>query len=254
VKDIEYGYDNKTAIDLRPPFTLKTLISEKFLPLLLFVIKFFYLFECFSRCISTGDVPSSSNTDDKVDPDSGMEMSCPSNINSGYVPVCSTTGNISHMDQSFCGYVQQPALVSGWMYVNESGQMCGPYIKEQLYEGLTTGFLPSELPVYPVINGTIMNPVPLNYFKQFPDHVSTGFAYLIMGISGARMPTMAVYEQDRSFEAAPLAGNPDSESVSHSHVNYCSKESNHLNPHSEAFDSLISCQMVVQYLLFVFVM
>ncbi|XP_027903109.1 histone-lysine N-methyltransferase ATXR7 [Vigna unguiculata] len=196
------------------------------------------------RCISTGDVPSSSNTDDKVDPDSGMEMSCPSNINSGYVPVCSTTGNISHMDQSFCGYVQQPALVSGWMYVNESGQMCGPYIKEQLYEGLTTGFLPSELPVYPVINGTIMNPVPLNYFKQFPDHVSTGFAYLIMGISGARMPTMAVYEQDRSFEAAPLAGNPDSESVSHSHVNYCSKESNHLNPHSEAFDSLISCQML----------
>ncbi|BAT80193.1 Histone-lysine N-methyltransferase [Vigna angularis] len=196
------------------------------------------------RCISTGDVPSSSNTDDKVDPDSGMEMSCPSNVNNGYVPVCSTTGNISHMDQSLCGYVQQPALVSGWMYVNESGQMCGPYIKEQLYEGLTTGFLPSELPVYPVINGTIMNPVPLNYFKQFPDHVSTGFAYLIMGISGTRMPTTAVYEQGRSFEAVPLASNPDSESVSHSQVNYCSKESNHLNPHSEPFNSLISCQML----------
>ncbi|CAJ1975925.1 unnamed protein product [Sphenostylis stenocarpa] len=196
------------------------------------------------RCRSTGDVPSSSNTDDKADPDSGTEMSCPSNVNSGYVPVCSTTGNISHLDQSFCGYVQQPALVSGWMYVNENGQMCGPYIKEQLYEGLTTGFLPSELPVYPVINGTIMNPVPLNYFKQFPDHVSTGFAYLIMGISGTRMPTMVEYEHDKSFElATPLAGNPDSQSVWQSHANYCIKESNHLNPHSEAFNSLISCQM-----------
>ncbi|XP_028180508.1 histone-lysine N-methyltransferase ATXR7-like isoform X3 [Glycine soja] len=197
------------------------------------------------RCRGTGDVPSSSNTDDKVDPDSGVEMSCPSNVKSGYVPVCSTTGHISHMDQSFCGYVQQPAFVSGWMYVNENGQMCGPYIKEQLYEGLTTGFLPSELPVYPVINGTLMSPVPLNYFKQFPDHVSTGFAYLSMGFSGTRVPTMAAYEQDRSFEhAAPLAVNPDSQPVSQSHVNYCIKESNHVNSNSEAFKSLISCQML----------
>lgn len=217
-----------------------------------FRMKFSYLLECFGRCRGTGDVPSSSNTDDKVDPDSGMEMSCPSNVNSGYVPVCSTTGHISHMDQSFCGYVQQPAFVSGWMYVNENGQMCGPYIKEQLYEGLTSGFLPSELPVYPVINGTIMNPVPLNYFKQFPDHVSTGFAYLSMGISGTRVPTLAVYEQDRFFEhAAPLAVNPDSQPVSQSHINYCIKESNRLNSNSEAFKSLISCQMVVQYLPFV---
>ncbi|XP_027358727.1 histone-lysine N-methyltransferase ATXR7 isoform X2 [Abrus precatorius] len=202
---------------------------------------------------STSDIPSSSNIDDKVDPDSGMEMNCPSIVNSGDVPVCSPTGNISRMDQSFCGYVQQPAFVSGWMYVNENGQMCGPYIKEQLYEGLTTGFLPFELPVYPVINGTIMNPVPLNYFKQFPDHVSTGFAYLNMSISGTRMPTncfsssykeMGVYEQDRSLEhAAPLTVNPDSLSVSQSHVNYCVKESNHLNSNSEAFNSIIFCQM-----------
>ncbi|KAK7412991.1 hypothetical protein VNO78_04796 [Psophocarpus tetragonolobus] len=197
-------------------------------------------------CRSTAaDVPSSSNTDDKVDLDSGMETSCPSNVNSGYVPVCSTSGNISQMDQSFCGYVQQPAFVSRWMYVNENGQMCGPYIKEQLYEGLTTGFLPSELPVYPVINGTIMNPVPLNYFKQFPDHVSTGFAYLSMGISGTGVPTMAVYEQDRSFQlAVPLSVNRDSESVSQLHANCCIKESNHLNSNLEPFNSLLSCKML----------
>ncbi|KAJ1393103.1 SET domain [Sesbania bispinosa] len=202
---------------------------------------------------SIGDISSCSNIDDKLDPDSGMEMSYPSNVNSGDVPV-STTGNISHLDQSFSGYVQQPTFVSGWMYVNEHGQMCGPYIKEQLYEGLTTGFLPFELPVYPVINGTIMNPVPLNYFKQFPDHVSTGFAYLSMSISGSRMPSncssssckdMAVYGQDRSFEpAALLAVNPVSQSVSQSHINYYMKESNHINSNSEAFNSIISCQML----------
>ncbi|KAL0440577.1 UNVERIFIED_CONTAM: Histone-lysine N-methyltransferase ATXR7 [Sesamum latifolium] len=71
-----------------------------------------------------------------------------------------------------------PAYVSGWMYVNQNGQMCGPYIQHQLYEGLYTGFLPDELPVYPVLNGNLLNPVPLNYFKQFPDHVATGFVYL----------------------------------------------------------------------------
>lgn len=221
-----------------------------------FHIKFSYLLECFPWC-STGDILSCGNIDDKIDPHSGVEMSCPSNVNSD-VPVCPTTVNISHMNQSFCGYMQQPAFVSGWMYVNEQGQMCGPYIKEQLYEGLTTGFLPFELPVYPVINGTIMNPVPLNYFKQFPDHVSTGFAYLSMDISGTRMPTncssssckdTAVYGQDRSFEVAALvAVNPVSQSVSQSHVNYCIKESNHSNSNSEAFNSIISRQMVVQYL------
>ncbi|KAL0352569.1 UNVERIFIED_CONTAM: Histone-lysine N-methyltransferase ATXR7 [Sesamum calycinum] len=71
-----------------------------------------------------------------------------------------------------------PAYVTGWMYVNQNGQMCGPYIQHQLYEGLYTGFLPEELPVYPVLNGNLLNPVPLNYFKQFPDHVATGFVYL----------------------------------------------------------------------------
>ncbi|KAL1112315.1 hypothetical protein V6Z11_D02G119400 [Gossypium hirsutum] len=56
--------------------------------------------------------------------------------------------------------------------------MCGPYIQQQLYEGLSTGFLPDELPVYPVVNGALINPVPLKYFRQFPDHVATGFIYL----------------------------------------------------------------------------
>lgn len=218
---------------------------------------FSYILGCFPWCRSIGDIPSCGIIDDKIGPCSRMEMSCQSNVN-GDAPMCSTTVNISHPHQSFCGYVQQPSFVSGWMYVNEQGQMCGPYIKEQLYEGLTTGFLPFELPVYPVINGTIMNPVPLNYFKQFPDHVSTGFAYLSMDISGTRLPTncsssskdMSINGQDRSFEHAALpAVNPDSKSVLQSHDNYCIKESNHLNSNSEVLNRIISCQMVVQYLL-----
>lgn len=222
-----------------------------------FHITFSYILGCFPCCRSIGDIPSRDNIDDKIGPGFRMDMSCQSNVN-GDVPVCSTSVNISHPHQSFCGYVQQPAFVSGWMYVNEQGKMCGPYIKEQLYEGLTTGFLPFELPVYPVISGTIMNPVPLNYFKQFPDHVSTGFAYLSMDMSGTRIPTncpssskdMGINGQDRSFEqAALLAVNPDSNSVSQSHNNYCVKESNHLYSNSEVLNRIISCQMEVQYLL-----
>ncbi|XP_019425745.1 PREDICTED: histone-lysine N-methyltransferase ATXR7 isoform X2 [Lupinus angustifolius] len=202
----------------------------------------------------TGDIPPPFNIDDKIDPGFGMEMKFPSNVNSGNIPMCSVTGNVSHVDQSFCGYMQQPDFVSGWMYVNENGQMCGPYIKEQLYEGLTTGFLPHELPVYPLMNGRLMNHVPLNYFKQFPDHVSTGFAHLSLSISDTRMPSncsssslsckdVTVHEQDRSFgNAFPL----DVMSDLQSHVNYSLNESNHLVSNSEAFSSMISSQMLVE--------
>ncbi|KAE9598707.1 putative histone-lysine N-methyltransferase chromatin remodeling SET family [Lupinus albus] len=199
---------------------------------------------------STGDIPSCCNIYDKVYPDSGMEMKFPSNVNNGNIPVWSATGNVSHVDQSFCGYMQHPAFVSGWMYVNEHQQMCGPYIKEQLYEGLTTGFLPHELLVYPLINGALMNPVPLNYFKQFPDHVSTGFAYLSLGTAGTSMPSncsssfckdMTVYGHDRSSgQCAPL----DVKSDLQSHISYRLNESKHLSSNSEAVISMISSQML----------
>lgn len=115
-----------------------------------------------------------------------MEMSCQSNGNSSDIQQSSNNGGTSFQDKGFSRYeapAPAPAIVSGWMYVNEHGQMCGPYIQEQLYEGLSTGFLPDELLVYPVLNGTLNNSVPLKYFKQFPDHVATGFAYLSVGIS-----------------------------------------------------------------------
>lgn len=175
-------------------------------------------------------------------------MSCHSDIKSVDIPVCFTTGNISSQDRSHPGYMQS-AFVSGWMYVNENGQMCGPYIQEQLYEGLTTGFLPVELPVYPMINGKLMNPVPLKYFKQFPDHVSTGFIYLTMSSSVINMPTacstssgkdMTTYSQG-SFEHAPLvAVNLDSQSISLSHANPTSK--GFLTSHSKVLKCMLFFQ------------
>ncbi|KAG8373275.1 hypothetical protein BUALT_Bualt11G0006900 [Buddleja alternifolia] len=69
--------------------------------------------------------------------------------------------------------------VSGWMYMNQNGKMCGPYIQQQLYEG---GFIYWVFAGgYPILNNRnilLNNPVPLNYFNQFPDHVATGFLYL----------------------------------------------------------------------------
>lgn len=127
------------------------------------------------------------NFDEKCISSSAMEMSCQSNVNGSDIPPSSSTGGSSYQEKTYPVYVP-PAFVSGWMYVNEQGQMCGPYIQEQLYQGLSTGFLPDELPVYPVVNGALINPVPLNYFKQFPDHVATGFAYLSLGMSSATTP------------------------------------------------------------------
>lgn len=137
-------------------------------------------------------------------------MSCQLNGTSPDLPECCSSEGSSFQDKGFSGY-SLPTCVSGWMYVNEQGQMCGPYIQEQLHEGLSTGFLPDELLVYPVLNGALSNPVPLKYFKQFPDHVATGFAYLSvdisnMGINGAHSDTckndLAVHRQEGLVEHA----------------------------------------------------
>nr|XP_025885096.1 histone-lysine N-methyltransferase ATXR7 isoform X3 [Solanum lycopersicum] len=128
-----------------------------------------------------------------------VEMSCQSNGESENVSTPCDAGGSSTIDKSSMVY-PQAVLATGWMYVNEQGQMCGPYIKEQLYEGLSTGFLPEELHVYPVLNGAISNAVPLKYFNQFPEHVATGFAYVMVSSSGANGPT------DKSMGVAKDSG------------------------------------------------
>ncbi|XP_020268336.1 histone-lysine N-methyltransferase ATXR7 isoform X2 [Asparagus officinalis] len=82
-----------------------------------------------------------------------------------------TNGAVSLAGQSSKnGEYFQSSSVSGWMYFSEHGQMCGPYLREQLCSGLSSGFLPEELPVYPVINGNIINAVPLKYLKHLPEN------------------------------------------------------------------------------------
>ncbi|KAJ7967032.1 Histone-lysine N-methyltransferase ATXR7 [Quillaja saponaria] len=159
-------------------------------------------------------IPLCYDFDEKVCWNSALQMSCQLNGNNSEVSSCCTTVNTSYQDRSYPGYVEPP-LVSGWMYVNEHGQMCGPYILEQLYKGLSTGFLPDELLVYPVINGTLTNPIPLKCFKQFPDHVATGFASLSLSVLSTAVPidcfipsrkNMPAYGQDRFVQHASLLG------------------------------------------------
>ncbi|XP_042507493.1 histone-lysine N-methyltransferase ATXR7 isoform X2 [Macadamia integrifolia] len=121
------------------------------------------------QCSSSGCNPIN-----RAGPHVAMEGSCKSLNTSGDNHQSCSVGGIHCQDNSYARYAE---AVSGWMYVNECGQMCGPYIQEQLHEGLSTGFLPEELLVYPVVNGTLLNPVPLKYLKQFPEHANTGFAY-----------------------------------------------------------------------------
>lgn len=57
--------------------------------------------------------------------------------------------------------------LEGCMYMNQLGQMCGPYPPEQLYDGLSTGFLHRDLAIYAVFGGKMANPVSLGSLKQF---------------------------------------------------------------------------------------
>ncbi|KAF8085732.1 hypothetical protein N665_0649s0008 [Sinapis alba] len=112
--------------------------------------------------------------------DSALEMSCRSNGEGREVQEAGGSGTASGLDKSEApGYTM---YATGWMYGNQQGQMCGPYTQQQLFDGLSTGFLPEDLLVYPIINGYMPNSVPLKYFRQFPEHVATGFAYLPNGM------------------------------------------------------------------------
>ncbi|KAL0557349.1 hypothetical protein IC582_005885 [Cucumis melo] len=167
----------------------------------------------FCRCRDGASISSRCiDIDEKNGSYSSVDMSFQLNGTSPDVPECCSSEGSSFQDKGFSGY-SLPTCVSGWMYVNEQGQMCGPYIQEQLHEGLSTGFLPDELLVYPVFNGALTNPVPLKYFKQFPDHIATGFAYLNVdisnvGINGTHSDTckidLAMHRQEGSVEY----GNP----------------------------------------------
>ncbi|KAA8514717.1 hypothetical protein F0562_017896 [Nyssa sinensis] len=185
------------------------------------------------------------NCDGEVGSHSAMEMSCQLNGNSSNISQPCDIGGTSYKPESNAAYAS-PAFVGGWMYVNEQGQMCGPYIQEQLYEGLSTGFLPEELPVYPIINGTLISPVPLKYFKQFPDHVASGFQYLTGGTSDINgttnyfMGSAGELAASKQEFVAPVTIYSDSQDASQVCVSYNGYSSSQLMPNSEAASLIAS--------------
>ncbi|KAL6623423.1 hypothetical protein ACP70R_033302 [Stipagrostis hirtigluma subsp. patula] len=78
-----------------------------------------------------------------------------------------------HDTQSTC-LRHQP--FEGCMYVNDMGEFCGPYPPEQLYEGLSMGFLFPGLAIYAVFGGKMAYPMPLGSLKQFLSQWSVGAA------------------------------------------------------------------------------
>ncbi|CAH2079471.1 unnamed protein product [Thlaspi arvense] len=131
--------------------------------------------------------------------DTALEVSCRSNGDGREGQEACGSGTASSLDKSLPGYT---VYASGWMYGNQQGQMCGPYTQQQLIDGLSTGFLPGDLLVYPIINGYMPNSVPLKYFKQFPEHVTTGFAYLQSGTISVVPPVSnaTVYQHETQTE------------------------------------------------------
>ncbi|KAI3972794.1 hypothetical protein MKX01_019452 [Papaver californicum] len=159
----------------------------------------------------------------------------PKSCSGGGTPKSCSGGETQCHDQSLHEYIQ-PVYVSGWMYVNQSGQMCGPYIQEQLYEGLSTGFLPEELPVYAVVNGALLNSVPLKYFRQFPDHVATGFSYLNANIKVA--PPSNQFTNGSTSNGVLISyeqvNSSNARSIPHSHVGDTNHESEPQSSNNEA--------------------
>lgn len=149
----------------------------------------------FSESYSSG-VASEPNKSHRVDSEPNKSHGVASEPNKSH-------GNASEPNQSHGVPLHHNFFVNGWMYPNELGQLCGPYMQQQLYEGLKSGFLPHELMVHPVLNGSIMNSVPLKYFTLYPEHVATGFTYL-NAAGSALMPGLRAASAPRS--EPPLHG------------------------------------------------
>ncbi|KAL2936852.1 Histone-lysine N-methyltransferase ATXR7 [Bienertia sinuspersici] len=144
---------------------------------------------------------------------SSLERSCQVNGNTDVDSSASGAAGILYPSENNNSYSMSD-YVTGWMYLNEQGQMCGPYIQQQLCEGLSTGFLPDELPVYPIMNGALLNPVPLKFFKQYPDHAGTGFIYVGRSTSSVSKTTNCIVapQQDTLTDTGSvlLASDPQS--------------------------------------------
>uniref|UniRef100_K3Z3G4 [histone H3]-lysine(4) N-trimethyltransferase n=1 Tax=Setaria italica TaxID=4555 RepID=K3Z3G4_SETIT len=157
----------------------------------------------FDWCLEQHQVASSSGDQTQntgVFP--AMQESVCTTANSGVVYPKSGLGFSAGQNGTYGAYLQHQYL-EGCMYMNEHGQMCGPYPPEQLYEGLSTGFLPQDLAIYAVFGGKTADPVPLSFLNQFLSQrnfgatVSTPNAYM----ETKKIPSHAkmIYHVDGKF-------------------------------------------------------
>ncbi|XP_010237026.1 histone-lysine N-methyltransferase ATXR7 isoform X1 [Brachypodium distachyon] len=96
--------------------------------------------------------------------------------NGGAICPQSVVGHSGGENGTLNAYPQHHQSLEGCMYMNENGQMCGPYAPKQLYEGLSTGFLPQDLAIYALVGGKMVNPVPLSLLEQFLSQLNSGVA------------------------------------------------------------------------------
>lgn len=109
----------------------------------------------------------------------------------GSLQITEGTGGLAGQPSSHEGYTH-PSSLSGWMYFSEHGQLCGPYLREQLCTGLSSGFLSEDLPIYPIINGNVTNSVPLKYLKHFPEHALSAVNFLTTMPNGTNNPAVSL--------------------------------------------------------------
>ncbi|CAM0948849.1 unnamed protein product [Alopecurus aequalis] len=113
------------------------------------------------RCLEGRQIASCSGDQPQS---SGMSVAVQENVCS--VDNGGGMGYSNGQNGTYIAYPQHQPL-EGCMYMNEHGQMCGPYAPKQLYEGLSTGFLPQDLAIYALVGGQMVNPVPLSLLEQF---------------------------------------------------------------------------------------
>ncbi|CAA6670399.1 unnamed protein product [Spirodela intermedia] len=156
---------------------------------------------------------SSSNCEpmEKVVSYMAMEGGSQSSNNHCAVSQPSNGGSTACQNKTSSAYAQNTS-VSGWTYVNENGQMCGPYIQEQLREGLVS-----------VVNGNLMNPIALKYIGHFASH----------GYWSSSLPTTVPHSLDAHNAALTMQSSTQAGIFGYSHpLTYSEQLGNQAPPHA----------------------
>ncbi|ONK81864.1 uncharacterized protein A4U43_C01F33650 [Asparagus officinalis] len=119
----------------------------------------------------------------------------------GSYKVMANTGILAGQSSGL-GRHTQTSSVREWLYINEHGQLCGLYSREQLCSGLG---LPENLPVYRIINEDIFGPIPVKYIwyttenarltGNFSTMVPSGTNNVTASFSGSSKQEWALYSR-----------------------------------------------------------